>query len=334
MNIIVPMAGAGKRMRPHTLTTPKPLLPVAGKSIVEWLLIDIAKMNPGKLGEIAFVTGHFGQETEIELAQIAKRLNCTSSIHYQQTALGTAHAILCAKPVLKGPVIIAFADTLFKTDFQLDKNADGVIWVKKVEDPRQFGVVKLNKENVITDFVEKPSEFVSDLAIIGIYFFKDGENLCKELEYLIENNIKDKGEYQLTNAMENMKKKGLKLLPGKVDEWLDFGNVEVSLSSHKRYLDFIKNQSLISQDVLLENTTLIQPVSIGAGTKISNSVIGPHISIGKNCHITNSIISNSMIRDNSNLTRVNLENSMIGNHTEVKGVLQSLNLGDYSTAKS
>src|ERR1041385_7596592 len=201
MRIIIPMAGSGKRMRPHTLTIPKPLIPVAGKPIVQWLVEDITKVCKEKVTEIAFVIGDFGKEVETNLLKIAESEGAQGRIYYQDEALGTAHAILCAKESLSGKVVIAFADTLFRADFTMDEDKDGVIWVSKIEDPRAFGVVKVNKENIITDFVEKPQTFVSDLAIIGIYYVKDGENLKKEMQHLIDNNIREKGEYQLTNAL-------------------------------------------------------------------------------------------------------------------------------------
>ncbi len=160
------MAGMGKRMRPHTLTVPKPLIPVAGKPIVQHLMEDIIAVCPEKVDEIAFVVGRFGAEVEKTLTDIAASLGAKGTIHYQDEPLGTAHAILCASSALKGKVILAFADTLFRSDVNIDPDSDGTIWVKQIEDPRQFGVVKVNEANVITDFVEKPSTFVSDLAII------------------------------------------------------------------------------------------------------------------------------------------------------------------------
>lgn len=194
------MAGRGSRLRPHTLTIPKPLLPIAGKPIVQRLVEDITKVCGEPVDEIAFIIGDFGAEVEKNLVAVAESLGAKGSIYYQEEALGTAHAILCAKESLKGKVVVAFADTLFKADFKLDSDAEGIIWVNKIDDPRAFGVVKLNENNIITDFVEKPQEFVSDLAIIGIYYFKDGAYLKNELQYLIDNDIKEKGEYQLTNA--------------------------------------------------------------------------------------------------------------------------------------
>ena len=186
MNIIIPMAGMGKRMRPHTLTIPKPLIPIAGKPIVQRLVEDIAKVCGSQVNEVAFIIGRFGSEVEKKLLAIAESVGAKGSIHYQDEALGTAHAILCAQEALEGNVVVAFADTLFKADFTLDTSKEGIIWVQKVEDPRPFGVVKINAQQQITDFVEKPVEFVSDLAIIGIYYFKDGAYLRSELQYLLD----------------------------------------------------------------------------------------------------------------------------------------------------
>src|SRR4051812_11222812 len=176
MNIIIPMAGLGKRMRPHTLTVPKPLLPIAGKPIVHRLVEDIAKVCPEKIDIIGFIIHpSFGKEVEESLKGIAKEVGATGKIFYQQEAFGISHALLFAKELFTGKVIVAFADTLFKADFKLDTSKDGIIWVQQVSDPSQFGVVKLNDNNQIVEMVEKPSTFVSDLAIIGIYYFKDGE---------------------------------------------------------------------------------------------------------------------------------------------------------------
>jgi len=201
------MAGRGTRLRPHTLITPKPLVPVAGKPIVEWLTEDIIALCDEKVEHIGFVIGDFGKEVEQNLLEIAKNLGAVGKIYHQEQALGTAHAILCAKELLNDKVVVAFADTLFKCNEKINTTQDGVIFVQQVEDPKAYGVVKMDAQNRITDFVEKPQTFVSDLAIIGIYYFKDGKNLYEELQYLIDNNITEKGEYQLTNAMENMKNK-------------------------------------------------------------------------------------------------------------------------------
>ena len=181
------MAGRGSRLRPHTLTVPKPLIPIAGKPIVQRLVEGIADLCENKIDEIAFIIGDFGEAVEIKLNDIANSLGAKCSIFYQEEALGTAHAVFCAKESLKGNVVVAFADTLFKADFKFNETVDGTIWVKQIDDPSAFGVVKINEQNIITDFIEKPKDFISDLAIIGIYHFKSGENLLSEIQYLINN---------------------------------------------------------------------------------------------------------------------------------------------------
>lgn len=332
MNIIIPMAGLGKRMRPHTLTVPKPLLPIAGKPIVHRLVEDIAKVCPEKIDTIGFIIHpSFGKEVEESLKQIAKEVGATGKIYYQEQAQGISHALLFAKELFTGKVIVAFADTLFKAEFKLDTNQDGIIWVQKVDDPSQFGVVKLNDKNEITDLVEKPTAFVSDLAIIGIYFFKDGAGLAKEMQYLIDNDIKDKGEYQFTSALQGLNKKGAKLIPGQVTEWLDCGNKNVTVQTNQRYLEFIKDQKLVSDKAKLINSVVIQPSFIGAGVVIENSVVGPHVSIGENSKISNSRIQNSIIQKETKVSKAILENSMLGNFANFEGSALDLSVGDFNS---
>lgn len=331
MKLIIPMAGMGKRMRPHTLTTPKPLVPVAGKSIVNWLIEDIAAVCGETIDEIGFVIGRFGDETEAELIRIAESVGAKGKIFYQDKAEGTGHAILCARECLKGEVIVAFADTLFRTEFNLDKTKDGVIWVHQVDNPSSFGVVKYNENNIITDFIEKPKEFVSDLAIIGIYYFKSGETLESELQYLIDNDIKEKGEYQLTNAMENMKNKGMQFVPGKVDEWLDCGNYAATVYTNQRVLVNKASQMKIDMNQFENSVSIIEPCYIGNNVKLINCQIGPFVSIGNNTSMENCVISNTIIQDNSNLKNFKCENSMIGNHVVLNGDSLEYSIGDYSS---
>ena len=335
MKIIVPMAGIGSRLRPHTLTTPKPLTLIAGKPIVQRLVEDIAQVVNQKIDEIAFIIGPvakgFPGDTEERLLKIAKDLNAKGSVFVQEQALGTAHAIQCAKSALNGPCVVAFADTLFKADFTLDSNSDGAIWVKQVEDPKAFGVIKL-KDGIITDFVEKPEEFVSDLAIIGIYYFKDGGILRDEIQYLLDNDIKEKGEYQLTNALENMKSKGLKFVPGTVSEWMDCGNKNVTVETNSKVLELLEKdgENLTSSDVKLENSTIIQPCYIGNNVVLKNTTVGPYVSLGENSVVENSTIKNSLIQSNVIITNTDLDNAMIGHNAKYNGKHTSVSIGDYS----
>jgi glucose-1-phosphate thymidylyltransferase len=332
MQIIIPMAGKGKRMRPHTLTTAKPLLPVAGKPIVQRLVEDITKVCGQKVNEIAFIINpDFGTEVEKELIQIAEKEGAVGKIFYQEQALGTAHAIMCAKESLKGKTVVAFADTLFKADFVMDTEQDGVIWVQKIEDPSQFGVVKINNDGVITDFVEKPETFVSDLAIIGIYYFKDGEYLRSELQYLLDHNIMEKGEYQLTNALENMKTKGSRFKPGQVTEWLDCGNKNATVHTNLRVLEFDKGKAeLKGGHIKNNNSIIIEPCFIGDNAEIHNSIIGPHASIGVGCKVNNSIIINSIVQKEAKISHAFITGSMIGIGAEVSGKALDLSISDYT----
>jgi glucose-1-phosphate thymidylyltransferase len=332
MKIIVPMAGRGSRLRPHTLTIPKPLIPIAGKPIVQRLVEDIVKVCGSQVEEIAFIIGDFGKEVENQLVGIAEHLGAKGSIYYQDEPLGTAHAILCAAPSLDGNVVVAFADTLFRADFTLDNSADGVIWVKQVEDPRAFGVVKIDGAGQISDFVEKPETFVSDLAIIGIYYFNDGAYLKSELQYLIDNDIKDKGEYQLTNALENMKAKGSRFLPGEVNAWMDCGNKDVTVDTNNRILEYLKGSAeLRPGKVTIENSEIIEPCFIGDGAVIRNSKIGPYVSVGKHTTVENCTLDRTLIQNDSHLKHLELTNSMIGNKALLDGKFKSLSLGDFCT---
>lgn len=333
MKIIVPMAGMGKRMRPHTLTTPKPLLRIAGKPIVQRLVEDITKVVDEPVDEIAFIIGNFGEKVEKDLIEVAESLGAKGTICYQKEPLGTAHAILCAKEALSGKVIVAFADTLFKANFELDESKDGILWVKQIEDPSAFGVVKVNEDNDITDYVEKPTEFVSDLAMIGIYYFKDGANLRKELQYLIDNDIIKGGEYQLPDALRNMTEKGLRFSPGKVDAWLDCGNKNATVDTNKQYLGFIKDQNLVASSAQITDSVIIEPVYIGENCVISKSVIGPYVSVHDNTTVENSVIENSIIYSHSSVSNANYENSMVGNYVKVDYQRKDVSIGDYSTEK-
>lgn len=331
MKIIIPMAGMGKRMRPHTLTIPKPLIPVAGKPIIQRLAEDIVKITKGKVEEIAFVIGDFGAEVEERLLDIAKNLGAKGKIYYQNEPLGTAHAILCAKDSLVGKVIVAFADTLFLADFDLDQEKDGIIWVHEVDDPSAFGVVKTDENEIITDFIEKPKEFVSNKAIIGIYYFKDGNYLKKELQYLIDNKIIKSNEYQLTDALQNMLKNGTLFSVGKVNEWLDCGNKDATVMTNRRILENSNGDKLVSDSAVVNNSIIKHPCYIGDNVQINDSIIGPYVSIGENSIISHSIITDTIIQKFSKIKNANIDNSMIGSYVEYKGDINELSIGDFTT---
>lgn len=333
MRIIVPMAGRGSRLRPHTLTVPKPLIPIAGKPIVHRLVEDIAAVIDQEIEEIAFIIHRdFGKQVEEDLVAIAQKLGAKGSVYYQEQPLGTAHAIMSAKESMKGPIVVAYADTLFRADFTLDTTADSVIWVKQVDDPSAFGVVQLNNNNEIVDFVEKPKEFVSDLAIIGIYYFKSGETLREELQYLLDNDIMKGGEYQLTDGLENMKQKGMKFVPGKVDEWMDCGNKNVTVETNTRMLGFLHadGENMVDNSAVIDNSEIIQPCCIGEGVVLKNATVGPNVSLGRGTRVENSSVKNSLVQNNSVIKNANLDNAMIGSNAVFNGNFTSISIGDYS----
>ena len=333
MKIIVPMAGRGSRLRPHTLTIPKPLIPIAGKPIVHRLVEDIAGVLNQEIEEVAFIIHEtFGSKVEEELIAIAHKLGARGTIYYQNEALGTGHAIMCAKDSLSGPAVIAYADTLIRADFDLDKDADSVIWVKQVDQPEAFGVVKLNEANEIVELVEKPETFVSDLAVIGIYYFKDVAVLKNELQLVLDNNIIHGGEYQINDGIKQMMANGMKFVPGKVDEWMDCGNKNVTVETNSRMLCFLHNDGihLVDDTVKLENATIIPPCYIGKDVILINATVGPNVSIGNSCHVINSTIQNSLIQTHAHIKNANLDNAMIGNHANFDGNFTSISIGDYS----
>ncbi len=333
MKIIVPMAGRGSRLRPHTLTIPKPLIPIAGKPIVHRLVEDIAAVLNQDIDEVAFIIHEsFGKKVEEELIAIAQKLGARGTIYYQNEALGTGHAIMCAKDSLSGPAVIAYADTLIRADFDLDKTADSVIWVKQVDQPEAFGVINLNEKNEIIELVEKPKEFVSDLAVIGIYYFKDVAVLRNELQFVLDNNIIHGGEYQINDGIKQMMAKGMKFVPGKVDEWMDCGNKDVTVDTNNRMLNFLHNDGihLIDYDVIQDNSTIIPPCYIGKNVVLINATVGPNVSLGDGCHISNSTIKNSLVQTHTHIKNARLDNAMIGNHASYDGDFTSISIGDYS----
>ncbi|WP_452225512.1 sugar phosphate nucleotidyltransferase [Lacinutrix chionoecetis] len=336
MKIIVPMAGRGSRLRPHSLTVPKPLIPVAGQPIVHRLVKDIVKVLNQPIEEIAFVLGDpawFGDDVVSSLEALAKSLGAKASIYRQDQPLGTGHAIMCAKESLSGPAVIAYADTLIRANFNLDPEADAVIWVKQVDKPEAYGVVKLNEKKEIVELVEKPEQFVSDLAVIGIYYFKEVAVLKAELQKVLDNNIINGGEYQINDGIKGMMKNGKVFKTGEVSEWMDCGNKAVTLETNQRMLGFLKadaEEQLIANSVKKENSKIIEPCYIGDNVILKNATIGPNVSIGNNCVIEDSTVKNSLIQNETTIKNANLDEAMIGNHVKYDGKFTKISIGDYS----
>lgn len=330
------MAGRGSRLRPHTLTVPKPLIPVAGQPIVHRLVKDIAKVLGEPIEEIAFILGDpafFGDDVVASLKTLATGLGAKASIYRQDQPLGTGHAIMCAKESLSGPAVIAYADTLIRADFNLDPEADAVIWVKQVDQPEAYGVVKLNDKKEIVELVEKPKDFVSDLAVIGIYYFKDVNVLKQELQIVLDNNIIHGGEYQINDGIKGMMAKGKVFKTGEVKEWMDCGNKAVTVETNTRMLGFLQadgEEQMVADSVILENSKIIEPCFIGENVVLKNAIIGPNVSIGNNCTITDATIKDSLIQTNSFIKNTELNEAMIGNHVHYDGQFKTVSIGDYS----
>ncbi len=336
MKIIVPMAGRGSRLRPHTLTVPKPLVPVAGQPIVHRLVRDIAEVVAEPIEEVAFILGDpafFGDDVVESLTELATGLGAKASIYRQDEPLGTGHAIMCAKESLSGPAVIAYADTLIQAEFQLDPAADAVIWVKQVERPEAYGVVKLNERHEIIELVEKPAQFVSDLAVIGIYYFKEVGELKAELQNVLDNNIINGGEYQINDGIKGMMAKGKVFKTGQVDQWMDCGNKKVTVETNQQVLknEQAKGRTTIASSVVQNDSVIIEPCFIGEGVELENAIVGPYASIGAGTKIRSSVISNSIIQHSTEITNAVLENSMIGSNAKYNGLARDLSLGDYTS---
>ncbi len=330
MKLIIPMAGRGTRVRPHSHTVPKPLLPVAGTMIIERLVETFIRTLDRTITEIVYILGpDFGQDIKDQLTEMSGRHNAKATFRVQFPALGTAHAVACASEDLEGEVIVAFADTLFdsKETFNIE-GADSVIWLKRVEDPSRFGVA-VHEGDTITGFVEKPEEFISDLAIIGVYYFKDGEELNRQVNRVMEEDIKGPGgEYFLTVALDNMINEGNVFKIATVDEWLDCGTLPAWLETTGEIVAK-ENHAFDEQNFI--NTKIIPPVYIGKDVSIEGSSIGPGVSIESGTTIKNSKIENSIIRENATLNNVETSGSTIGAHTELNNVTGEVHIGDHST---
>jgi glucose-1-phosphate thymidylyltransferase len=327
------MAGRGSRLRPHTLTVPKPLIPIAGKPIVQRLVEDIAKVVDQPIEEIAFVIGKdFGKAIEEKLENIATGLKAKASIYIQEEPLGTGHAIMSAEPSLSGPAVVAYADTLFKADFSIPEDTDAMIWVKQVDNPRAFGVVNLNDKGHITELVEKPENPESDLAVIGIYYFKDVSVLKNKLQEVLDENLVRGGEYQINDGIKKMKAEGYIFKPGKVDEWMDCGHKNVTVETNKRILEHLKSgaEKLISDHVEIHNSEITEPCFIAEGVKLVNAKVGPHVSLGKGTIVEDTTIVNSLVQENAEIKNAKLDNAMIGNFAKFDGKFTSISIGDYS----
>ena len=329
------MAGRGSRLRPHTLTTAKPLVKIAGKSILHQLVEDAVKLADEPIEEMAFIVGDksfFGNKIISNLKSLAFKFDAKATIYRQLEPLGTGHAIMCAADSLIGKAMVIYPDTLIRFSESFEKDADAVIWTKEVENPEAYGVVKLNSDGNIIDLVEKPKNNISNLAVIGMYYFKDASQLKKQLQNVINEKIIHSGEYQINDGLLKMINNGRVFKAGKVTEWLDCGNVKSSIFSNKKMLEFHHKdkKQLVSNDLKSIDSNIIEPVFIDKDVVIKNSTVGPYVSLYRGTTIKNSLVRNSIIGECSIVKNANIENSMIGNNCKYDGNYKSVNIGDFS----
>lgn len=323
MKAIIPVAGAGTKLRPHTYTQPKALIPLAGKTI---LSIIIDQLQEARITDFVFIIGYLGEKIQDYVKEKYPNLNC----HFvqQNERHGTGHAINLTKEIVgDDEVLIVLGDTIAEYDIkEVVNNPHSMLGVKKVDDPRNFGVAEIDEDGFISRVVEKPAIPKSNMALVGVYKVKETGFLFSCIQKIIAADIKSYDEFNLTDALECMIQNGVKFQPFKVQNWFDCGKKETLLESNATLLK--KFGGNVTEKHSFENTIIIPPVSIGEGCDIKNSVIGPNVAIGENSRLNHAIIKDSIIGSYSNLYEIVLNTSLIGSDAEVRGVSRSLNIGD------
>ncbi len=334
LKIVIPMAGWGTRMRPHTWSKPKPLVSVAGKTSLEHLMDMFKSLPDPENSEFIFIVGPFLGEMQIPAFIKENYPNLKAHYVVQHEMKGQSHALALAREYLRGPMIMCFSDTLMETDFSFlaTEQADGVAWVMPVEDPRRFGVAEKGTDGWVKRFIEKPQSMDNNLVVVGCYYFKNSDTLLAAIDDQMKRGVMLKNEYFLTDAISIMIESGAKVRTQKIGTWLDTGTIEATLDTNKILLEKIGSQVGKFEG---SNVNIVEPVSIHESAEISNSTIGPYASIGANCRIQNSQIAESILEADCEINDAALSRSLIGKQAKVKGrgdghVMQ-LNIGDTSS---
>jgi glucose-1-phosphate thymidylyltransferase len=326
------MAGLGTRLRPHTWSKPKPLVSAAGKTVLGHVLDILSSAPNAEDAELVFIVGYLGEQVEAFMQENYPKVKT----HYirQKEMLGQSHAVAMAREFIHGPTLIVFVDTIIDADlsFLADEEADAVIWVKEVEDPRRFGVVAVDERGWVQGLLEKPDSMDNKLAIVGIYYFARGEELLAAIDEQLSGRVQTRGEYYLADAMGLMIQKGLKMRPQTVDVWLDAGLPETVLETNRYLLDHGRDNS--KEFLQSEGVVIKPPVHVHPGAQISSSTIGPYASIGAGCRITGSSVEDSVIEAGAEITSAHLKSSLVGRNARVDGLTGSFNLGDDSEART
>ena len=326
LKIIIPMAGFGTRLRPHTWSKPKPLVSVAGKAVLGHVLDIFATVSDAEDTELVFIIGYLGEQIKNYMQVRHPEIKT----HYivQEEKRGQSHAIALAREFLQGPTLVAFVDTIIDTDLSIlaDEYAEAVIWVKEVEDPRRFGVVDADEDNWVKGIIEKPDSMENNLAVVGVYDFKRGETLWASIEVRIASDVQTQGEYLTAGAPAMMQSEGLRLRAETVNIWLDAGLPETVLETNRYLLAHGHDDTAVA--TLRKDAQIHAPVYIHPSAQVQGAVIGPHVSIGPDCQVHNSSIKNSVLEPGAQVQDSQLEGSLIGERAQVTGFHGTLNIGD------
>ena len=328
LKIVVPMAGLGTRLRPQTWSRPKQLIRLAEKSALGHVLDMFDTLPDTQSVEFIFIIGYLGDKVREYMTEVYPDLD----VHYvvQEEMRGQSHALYLAREHLTGPMLMVFADTLIETDLSFidDEESDIVAWVKPVPDPRRFGVAEVGQDGWVTRLIEKPKSMDNNMAVVGFYYFKDGESVVAAIEEQIQRDIKLKSEYFLADAINIMlENEETKMRTEKVDIWLDAGTPEAVLETNAYLLENgHDNSAKVSER---PGIRVISPVYVHPDATVEVSVLGPHVAIGPGCHVQNSVIRNSIIEKNSEAKNVILRDTLIGQNSQVRGQSVVVNLGDH-----
>lgn len=326
IKVLIPMAGLGTRLRPHTWSKPKQLVSVAGKAMIDHVIDSLSTLpNPANI-ELINIVGYLGDQIEDYINGHYPNLKT----HYllQEDPRGQSHAIQLARECLNGPLLVVFADTLLEADlsFLAEETAEAVIWVKPVPDPRRFGVVELDAGGCVKRLIEKPQDMVNNLAVVGFYYFKDSASLLDAIEEQIRRGIQIKGEYFLADAINIMLERGLQMRVEKVNVWLDAGTPEALLETNRYLLEHRLDNS--EQACERPGIVVISPVFIHPTAKVRDSIIGPFVSLGAGCQVENSIIRDSILEEEAHASSIVLENSLVGRRAQLTRRAATVNAGD------
>ena len=326
LKVVIPMAGLGTRLRPHTWSKPKQLVSVAGKTVLDYILETLSTLSQSQSFEIINIVGYLGDQ--IEEYMRGKYPNLETHFVVQDNPRGQSHAIQLARQHLHGPMLVVFADTLINTDlsFLASTTSEAVVWVKPVPDPRRFGVAEIGPDKRVVRLIEKPKEVTNNLAVVGFYYFQRAEDLLFAIDEQIRRDLQLNGEFFLADAVNIMLEKGLKMDVQPVEEWLDAGTPETLLESNRYLLQHGRDNS--QQAAQRPGIVIIPPVFVHPSALVEDSIIGPYVSLGAGCQVRTSIIQNSILEDEAQATGVILESSLVGRRAEIRRRAGVVNAGD------